>query len=119
MAGAALVAMADGTVTFSESNRVDEIVQRVKQLKAFDPHEAMDCFQAFVDGLADDPARGHDEAHAAIAAVADDPEAAPLLVRICLAIGRADGHVDPEETAEIEHICKLLRIDPATAQERG
>ncbi len=119
MAGAALVAMADGVVTFSESNRVDEIVQRVKQLEAFDPHEAMDCFQTFVDALGDDPARGHDEAHAAVASVADDPEAAALLVRICVAISRADGHVDPEETAEIDAICKLLKIDPATVKEAG
>lgn len=119
MAGAALVAMADGVVTFSESNRVDEIVQRVKELRAFDPHEAMDCFQGFVDALGDDSERGHEQAHAAVAAVADDPEAAALLVRICIAISRADGHVDPEETAEIEQICGLLGIDPATVRAQG
>lgn len=114
MAGAALVAMADGRLSFAESSRIDEIVQRVKELKAFDPHEAMDCFYAHVDAIEADLEDGQARAHEAVAAVADEPEAAELLVRICVAMSRADGHVDPAEAAEIQRIRHLLNLDAAT-----
>lgn len=116
MAGAALVAMADGRLSFSETSRVDEIVQRVKELKAFDPHEAMDCFYAYIDAIEADFEEGSKRAHEAVAAAAEEPEAAALLVRICVAMSRADGHVDPAETAEIDNICHLLNVDPATVR---
>ena len=40
MAACALVATADGHVTFSETVRVDQIVEILEQLKAFNPVEA-------------------------------------------------------------------------------
>lgn len=119
MAGAALVAMADGKLSFSEASRVDQIVERVKELDAFDPHEVADYFQDIVDAIETDPEAGRRRAHAAIAAVAGDPEAVALLVRICVAMSRADGRVDPAEAAEIEAICGLLGIDPATVRRRS
>ena len=45
MAACALVATADGHVTFSETVRVDQIVQILEQLKAFNPVEATDLFR--------------------------------------------------------------------------
>ncbi len=42
-----------------------------------------------------------------------DGEAAPILVRICLAINIADDEYHPDEKARIGEICGALGLDPA------
>lgn len=112
MAAAALVAAADGAVSFSERVRVDQLLEHLDQLKVFDPHEAVDLFNGYVDGLRDSPEDGKAKALAAIAAISSDREAATLMVRIAAAISRADGIFSETERDEIAAICDALDLAP-------
>ncbi len=112
MAAAALVAAADGSVSFSERVSVDQLLEHLDQLKVFDPHEAVNLFNVYVDGLRDSPEDGKAKALAAVAAIAEDREAAALMVRISAAISRADGIFTEVEREQITEICKALDLSP-------
>ncbi|MEK9644418.1 MAG: hypothetical protein VW547_02635 [Alphaproteobacteria bacterium] len=44
MAAAALVATADGEVTFSELSKLDDVLENVQDLQIYDPHVAVDLY---------------------------------------------------------------------------
>ncbi|MBT5180349.1 MAG: tellurite resistance TerB family protein, partial [Rhodospirillaceae bacterium] len=86
MAACALVATADGRVTFSETVRVDQIVETLEQLRAFDPVEAADLFRDFCDAVLDNPKEGHNKLATILENMRGNQETAELLIRICLAV---------------------------------
>ena len=110
MAAAALVACADGTVSLSERVRIDQILERLDQLRVYDPHLGVDLFNQVADALAGDPGEGRALAFERIARVAGDPEAVRLMVRICCAVSEADGEFSPAERQMIEEICAELEV---------
>jgi len=115
MAASALVATADGVVSFAERIRLDQIIENLETLNVFDPHEGIDLFNEFQDAIFADPQTGHAKAVQALRTAAkENPESTTLLIRICLAIHEADGAVSLAEQIEIVTLCSLLEIDPAT-----
>jgi tellurite resistance protein len=116
MAACALVAGADGTVTFSERSRMDQVVGNLERLRVFDVHEATAAFNAHIEAMEESPVPGVAAAMQAVTTLADDPEAADLLVRICVAMSQADGRLDPAERRQIEAICTALDVPVPRAE---
>lgn len=112
MAACAVIAAADGEVTFAERVRVDQIFETLEQLKVFDPHEAVELFNEFTDAVLESPADGHAAALAAIEPLMRDAEAGPLLLRICLAVSEADGEPSLTDQIEIVSLCSRFGVDP-------
>ena len=114
MAASALVATADGEVSFSERSAVDSILASVEALQVFDVHDAVDIFSDFVEAICQDPAPGRASALAAVSSVSGDDEAAELVVRIGCAISRADGAFTESEKAQVAEIAASLGIETPT-----
>ena len=112
MGACSLVASADGAVSFSERVRIDQIVETLEALKVFDPHEAVDLFNEFTDAILEDPKSGRAKALEAIQSVADNPETAQLLIRICIAVSEAKSERLLVDQIEIVMLCSALGIDP-------
>ncbi|MEQ8196340.1 MAG: TerB family tellurite resistance protein [Rhodospirillales bacterium] len=112
MAACAMVATDDGTVSFAERVRVDQILETLDQLNIYDPHEGVDIFNEYVDEVRNSPKQGREEALKAIEAFAGEPESASLLIRICLAVAEADGKATLADQIEIVTLCSLLAVDP-------
>ena len=112
MAASALVATADGEVSFSERAAVDSVLASVQALQVFDVHDAVDLFSDFVTAIQEDPESGMSRALGAVTAVADDSEAADLVVRIGCAISRADGKLTEKEKTQVAEIATSLGIAP-------
>ncbi|MDJ0950188.1 MAG: TerB family tellurite resistance protein [Alphaproteobacteria bacterium] len=112
MAASALVAAADGKITFSETSRVDDIVRHLSMLKVFDVHESLDLFQDYIAAIQEDAAAGKAQALEAVANGAKDHELSVLLVRLCAAISQADGEFHPTERDVIVEICHVLGLRP-------
>ncbi len=113
MAACALVATADGHVSFSESVRVDQIVETLDQLKTFDPHEAVDLFKNYSDMILKNPKEGHREVLRELEPAMENRETAELLIRICLAVAESNGETSLVDQIEIVTLCSLLDVDPA------
>lgn len=116
MAVSALVAYADGVVRFSERGRIDRILETLEVLRIYDPHEGVDLFDDFVDGLRTDPSEGEGRIMEALGAFSDDAEKGATLVRIAMAVSEADGEVVEAERATIAKIAERLGIDQEQAK---
>jgi len=114
MAACALVATADGEVSFGERMRIDQILETLDALKVFDPHEGVNLFNEFADAILTNPEQGRAEATEALHTVAGGQETNDLLVRVCLAVSEANGAATAADRTEIIKICRLLDVDPAS-----
>lgn len=111
MAASAMVATADGNVSFTERVRVDQILSTLEELKVFDPHEGVDLFSGYADAILENPKQGHAAAAEALDAVKDDAEQRDLVVRICLAVAESNGETSLTDQIEIVTLCGLLGAD--------
>lgn len=112
MAACALVAMANGAVSFRQRVRVDRVIETLDALKVFDPHEGVELFNEFVEVLRTDPEAGHRVVLDVVAKeVSQDPEKARLLARICLTVSEQGGRVPSAERREIAALCRSVGLD--------
>lgn len=110
MAGCAFVACADGEVSFSERMRLDQMLESLEILQAFDPHEAVDLFNDYVQLLADEPETARAAALEAVARVAEEPEEATLVLKLCIALCRADGAFTESERLAARRVAEALNV---------
>ena len=112
MAACALVASADGEISFGERIRVDQIFDALDTLKIFDSNEAVNLFNKYASGIFAAPKEGRGHAIAALKGVADDAEKSALLMRIFLAICEIGETKSLVKQIEVVMLCGLLGIEP-------
>ena len=110
MAAAALVADADGEVTLSERYRIDAILKRLERLRLYDPHKAVEILDRFLASLHDDAETARPVLLGKVSRMADDSEAAHILVRIAHSVSDADGTVSDAEANRIDQIRSVLNL---------
>jgi len=110
MAASALVAIADRDVRLEESVTVGALLEKAELLRLHDPSQAVDLYTTYVEALRSNYEQGKREALAAISSCSTDLAAAELLVRVGIAIAKADDDFSPEELEMIEEICACLGI---------
>ncbi len=111
MAASALVSMADGDVNITELNILDQALETIQELNIYDAHDAMDLYRDYLDELRDDPGATRDNIMQAVGKVREDQHAALLLIRVCVAIGKADEDFSEPEKAVIMELCQRLALD--------
>lgn len=110
MAAAALVATADGEVSFSELSALDRILETVQDLQIYDPHVAVDIYRDYADAISGDRETGRRDGFRAVERIAGNDEAAGLVVRVAMAISRADGEFTLAEAETIRELCGVLGL---------
>lgn len=113
VAGCALVAAADGDVSGEEKRKMAGFIQNSAELKVFDMSKVIAAFNTAVEKFEFDAEIGRAEALRTIAKISKKPDAARLLVRVCCAIGNADGSFDESERTVCRNICRELGLNPA------
>ena len=112
LAGCALVAAADGTVTKEEKEKMLGFVRNSESLKSYDQNVVIDTFQKHIGKIEFDFTLGKIESLKVISKI-KKPEEARLLVRVCCAIGSADGDFDADERKIVREICQELSLNPS------
>ena len=115
MAAGALVAMADGDVSFAERAVVDQGIDALAEREATEPHAAAAAFDEFVDGMRRNSSQGRGAALRAVQAFGVRPDAMDgpaIVLRIADAVARADGGVTADEADVIGEIAALLDAPP-------
>ncbi len=110
MATSALVAMADRRLMLEESLALGAVLENVELLRIHDPELAVAIHSEFVEQMREDYDAGRQQAFSAIRRCADDLEAAELLVKVGIAIAKADSDFAPEEVDMVRDICACLGI---------
>ncbi|HEY8908824.1 MAG TPA: TerD family protein [Desulfosporosinus sp.] len=112
VAGSALVAMADGIIDPSEREKLIDYFRTSQEMRGININEVESRFNYFVQRIQSDRMMGKAEALRAIGKLANKPDAARLVVRLCCAIGFADGEFAPVEKQVVEEISREVNLDP-------
>ena len=110
MASAAFIASTGDGVSFARRHALDQVLESVERLQAFEVHAAVDLFDDFVRQFGAEPEGARARALKIIAALAGQAEAAKLLVRIAEAVARAEGEVSAETRARVGEIARALGV---------
>ncbi len=112
VAGSALVAIADGVIEPSEREKLIDYFRTSQEMRGININEVDSRFNYFVQRIQSDRMLGKAEALRTIGKLSSKPEAARLVVRLCCAIGFADGEFAPVEKQVVEEICREVHLDP-------
>ena len=113
MAGSALIAMADGSISAEEKQKMIKFIESNDALSIFTTSDVIKAFQDFVGQLEFDKDIGEAKAYEALGKMKSNGQAARLLVRMIIAIASADGNFDATEKKIASKIARELAIDPA------
>jgi tellurite resistance protein len=109
MAAAAFVAATDEVVGLGRRHTLDQILDGVERLKAFEVQAAVALFDEYIRHFRSAPDRARSRALKAISAAGGRPEAAELLIRIATAMARAEGSISAEARTRVDSIAPLGR----------
>ncbi len=112
MACSALATQADGRITLSERYRIDGIVARLERLRIYDPHEIAQILDGFLTELRDNPEAARGVLLGKLGRIAENREAAEVIVRIALSVGHSDGGFSASKRARFAEICAVLGYAP-------
>ena len=113
MAGSALIAMADGSVSSEEKQKMIKFIESHDALSIFTTSDVIKAFQDFMSQLEFDKDIGEAKAYQALAKMKSNAEASRLLIRMVIGIASSDGNFDDAEKKVAIKIAKELGIDPA------
>ncbi len=113
VAGCALVAAADGDISASEKQKMVGFIQNSDELKVFDLALVIETFNKICAKFEFDASIGRAEALKLVGRLRSKTDAARLLVRVCCAVGNADGQFDSSEQAACRTICTELGLSPS------
>ena len=113
MADSALVAMADGSISSEEKQKMIKFIENNDALSVFTTSDVIKAFQDYVGQLEFDKDIGEAKAYQALGKLKTNSEAARLLVRMIIAIASSDGNFDAQEKKVAVRIAKELAVDPA------
>lgn len=113
MAGSALIAMADGSVSSEEKQKMIKFIEGNDALSVFTTSDVIQAFQDFIGQLEFDKDIGEAKAYQALGKMKSNVEAARLLIRMIIAIAASDGDFDASEKNIAAKIARELGLNPA------
>lgn len=113
MAGSALIAMADGSISAEEKQKMIKFIESNDALSVFTTSDVIKAFQDFVGQLEFDKDIGEAKAYQALGKMKSNAEAARLLMRMIIAIASSDGNFDKTERLIAVKIANELGLNPA------
>mgnify|MGYP000847638789 FL=1 len=111
VAGCALVAHADGVVRPEEKQKMMGFLRTSEVLSAFSVEEVIAIFDNYSKQFEFDHQIGQASALQVVAKLKGKDAEARLMVRVCCAIGAADGNFDDSEKAVVRKICAELGLN--------
>src|SRR5512137_1842557 len=113
MAGSALVAMADGSISSEEKQKMIKFIESNDALSIFTTSDVIKAFQDFVGQLEFDKDIGEAKAYQSLGKMKSNAEASRLLMRMIIAIASSDGNFDATEKKIAVKIANELGINPS------
>jgi tellurite resistance protein TerB len=113
MAGAALIALAEGEISASEKQKMVKFIESHDALSIFSTTDVINAFQDFVTQIEFDKDIGDAKAYAALGKLKSNNEASRLVLRMIISIAAADGDFDADEKVMAIKIARELNLNPA------
>jgi tellurite resistance protein TerB len=113
MAGAALIALADGEISSSEKQKMVKFIESHEALSIFSTADVIKAFQEFVTQIEFDKDIGDAKAYEALRKLKNNEEASRLVLRMIISIAAADGDFDADEKVMAVNIARELNLTPS------
>ena len=113
MSGAALISMADGSVSSEEKQKMIKFIESNDALSVFTTSDVIKSFQDAVGQLEFDKDIGEAKAYQALGKMKNNKDAARLLVRMIIAVAASDGNFDEKEKVVARKIARELGVEPS------
>lgn len=113
VAGCALVAAADGDVSSEEKQKMAKFIQHSDELSIFEMGDVIDSFNKIMGKFDFDADIGKIEALKVVRKLKGNEDAARTMIRVCCAIGAADGDFDADEQKVVSEMCHELGLNPS------
>ena len=110
MAASALTAYADGTVSYTERHKVEDILDSLRWLLDQDAGKAFETFETFVKALEDSTSVAEKVLLGKLKRLAADRDAAELVAYVALEVIHADDHFSHAERLQFQQICEILEL---------
>ena len=111
VASCAMVAYADGNISSEEKQKMIGYLKTSDQLKAFSQNDVIKLFQKYIEKFEFDTTIGTGEVMQTVSKFRGKPQG-QLIVRVCCAIGAADGDFDDKEKTVVRRMCSELALNP-------
>jgi tellurite resistance protein TerB len=111
VAGCTMVACADGIIKPEEKQKMVGFLQNSEVLSVFSIDQVIATFEKFAKQYEFDTAIGEANALQTIGKLKSKDNEARLMVRVCCAIGAADGDFDEQEKSAVRKICNELGLN--------
>jgi len=110
VAGAMLVAAADGTVEKAELDKLDKLLTSNDNLSGFKPADIRKTMSRYQNILEADFGVGQMKMMKELADISDNPDHCEEVFLNMLAIANSDGEIEPEEKAVLTKVARSLGI---------
>ena len=113
MAGAALIALADGQISSEEEQKMIRFIESHEALSVFSIKEAIKSFQSFVAQIQFDKDAGEAKAYRSLIKLNGNKEEAKFVMKMIISIAQSDGNFDANEKIVAKKIAKELKQNPS------
>ena len=110
MAAAALVSTADEDVRLSEQFALDRLLQRMQQLRVFDPRAGVELHRRYVERITAESGGGRRDALDSVSSFRGDEEQGLLILYVGAVVARADGDLSEPERRALADISSALGL---------
>jgi tellurite resistance protein len=110
MAAAALVSTADEDIRLSEQYALDRLLERMEQLRVFDPRAGVELHRRYVERIAADSGDGRRDAIDSVSSFRGDQEKGLLILYVGAVVAKADGNLSESETRALGEIATALGL---------
>ena len=114
LAVCAIAARANPTISLEARFRIDRILDRVDLVELFDRDKVTRILNDYIHWLTADRVLAGAVLHAKVARMAGDRKKARTLLRVAYLVMSAGEMMTAGEHAELDRLCRLLALDPAT-----
>ena len=110
MAAAALVSTADEDVRLSERYALDRLLERMEQLRIFDPRAGIELHRRHVERIMAESGDGRRDVIDSVSAFRGDEEQKLLILYVGAVVARADGDLSEPEARALADIASALDL---------
>lgn len=112
LAGSALIAMADGEVSKEEKLKMNAFISQHELLSMYDSTDTIKLFKQFVELIELDEDIGSAKCYETLRKMKGKDKESRLILRIVIAIARADGSFDRDEQEVAKKVAIEMDLDP-------
>ncbi|MGK7933167.1 MAG: TerB family tellurite resistance protein [Microcystaceae cyanobacterium] len=117
LAAAALIASADGDISFAELMARDYITERLSELQSLEVGDAVETFRLYAEKLETYPDKTKQQIFKQVQTLSKDRELGIFLIRMGIVLAKADQEISDSEREILDELGEVINISSSEIEE--